>query len=241
MAFGALAQTEADADTHCEPSALNRLSTENYETSVWFSLDRFRALEDVCKSKSYQAYRYQLESFIGNHAAALSYFDAYRQRGPNPPEDFYSTVTSVPAVEYVTERARGHRVVMVNERHHASSDRLLTMELLAPLAGQGFKYLAIEAGWNGDPVNERGYPIPVTGYYVNDMVFAELVRSAIALGYKIIAYEEEGEQETSAETSAMSQQERRDWWQAKNIVTRVFDTDSDAKVLAHVGYAHLWE
>ena len=240
-AANAFAQAEADAQ--CEPVELNRLATENYDTSVWYSLGRFRELEDICGSGSgsfsYWSYLAQLESFVGNHVAALSHFDpASRQ---DSPVEFPSPVTSVPAVEYMTESALGHRIVMVNERHHASSDRLLTMALLAPLAEQGFRYLAIEAGWNGDPVNMRGYPIPQTGYYVNDVVFAELVRSAIELGYRIIAYEEEDGQETSAETSAMNPQERRDWWQAKNIASRVFDFDSDAKLLVHAGYDHIRE
>ena len=241
MVAHAIAQTEADS--RCEPNALNRLATENYDTSVWFSIDRFRALEEVCvpgpHAYSYQSYRGQLESFVGYHAAALSHYDPATPM--DSPLEFSASVTSVPAVEYVTESARDRRIVMVNERHHASSDRLLTMELLAPLAEQGFRYLAIEAGWNGDPVNSRGYPIPQTGYYVNDVVFAELIRSAIELGYRIIAYEEEDGQRTSAETSAMNPQERRDWWQARNIVTRVFDIDSDAKLLVHAGYDHIRE
>ncbi len=243
MAVSALAQNEADSQ--CEPSALFRLAIQNYETSVWFSLGRFRELEETCASgsnfASYQHGRAQLESMVGNHAAALSYMDSYLELRPNPPQDFPSPVTSVPAVEYVTERALDHRVVMVNERHHASTDRLLTMELLAPLAEQGFRYLAIEAGWNGDPVNSRGYPISHTGYYVNEVVFAELIRSAIALGYRIIAYEREDEQRNSIVTREMNPREHREWWQAKNIATRVFDVDSDAKLLVHVGYGHLWE
>ncbi len=243
LAISAHALPQTEADSRCEPDALNRLATENYDTSVWFSLDRFRALEHVCvpgpHAYSYQSYRGQLESFVGNHVTALSLYDP--ASSPDSSWEFSTPVTSVPAVEYVTERARDYRIVMVNERHHVSSDRLLTMELLAPLAEQGFRYLAIEAGWNGDPVNSRGYPIPQTGYYVNDVVFAELVRSATELGYRIIAYEEEDGQRTSAETSAMNPQERRDWWQARNIATRVFDIDSEAKLLVHAGYDHIRE
>ena len=135
---------------------------------------------------------------------------------------------------------------MVNERHHASSDRLLTMDLLAPLAEQGFRYLAIEAGWNGDPINTRGYPIADTGYYVNDVVFAEVVRSALELGYRIVSYEfrayemnDEQRKAVADEAGLTNPSEEREWWQAKNIVTRVFDIDSDAKLLVHAGYDHI--
>lgn len=230
------------AEAECEPAALDRLATEDYETVVWSSLRRFRELKDTCGpgSGTYWYYLAQLESFVGNHAAALSHVDpAFRQ---DSPQDFPSSVTTVAATEYVIDRARDHRIVMVNERHHASSDRLLTMELLAPLAEQGFRYLAIEAGWNGDPINTRGYPVAETGYYVNDVVFAEVVRSAIELGYQIIAYEIEQEQRTPADrTGEMNHQEERDWWQAKNIASRVFDIDSNAKLLVHAGYDHIRE
>ena len=240
------------AEAECERAALYRLSTEEaFETSVWFSLDRYRGLESTCGSdpdyRWYHAYRGQLESLVGNHAAALSHMDLYSSR-ESEPQDFPAPVTSVPAVEYVVEKARDHRVLMVNERHHASSDRLLTMDLLAPLAEQGFRYLAIEAGWNGDPINTRGYPIADTGYYVNDVVFAEVIRSAIELGYRIVSYEFheyeiDDEQRTAAAERAglMSRMAEREWWQAKNIVTRVFDSDSDAKLLVHAGYSHIRE
>ncbi len=247
MAAGALAQTETETEAECEPAALYRLATENvFETSVWVSLGRLRELEDACgigsSSYSYWNYLAQLESFVGNHATVFSYTDENQDLRENTLQDFPSSATSVPAVAYAVEKARDHRIVMVNERHHASSDRLLTMELLAPLAEQGFRYLAIEAGWNGDPINARGYPIPDTGYYVNDVVFAEVVRSAIELGYQIIAYEIEDEQRNIADPAiGVDPQDPREWWQAKNLTTRVFDIDSDAKALVHVGYGHLRE
>ena len=244
------------AEAECERAALYRLSTEKaFEESVWFSLDRYRGLESTCGSDpdygSYHDYRAQLESLVGNHAAALSHMDLYLGNlysDQDSPRDFSAPATSVPAVEYVVERARDHRVVMVNEWHHASSDRLLTMDLLAPLAEQGFRYLAIEAGWNGDPINTRGYPIVDTGYYVNDVVFAEVIRSALELGYRIIPYEFRTYEVDDEQRKAVAEQfglttrmNEREWWQAKNIVTRVFDIDSDAKLLVHAGGSHISE
>ena len=244
------------AEAECESTALYRLSAEEaFETSVWFSLDRYRGLESTCGSDPdydwYHSYRAQLESLVGNHAAALSHMDLYLGNlysDRDSPRDFSTSVTSVPAVEYVAEKARDHRVVMVNERHHASSERLLTMDLLAPLAEQGFRYLAIEAGWNGDPINTRGYPIADTGYYVNDVVFAEVIRSALELDYQIVSYEfheyeiEEEQRKTAAEQADLTNPtNEREWWQAKNILARVFDIDSNAKLLVHAGYGHIYE
>ena len=116
------------------------------------------------------------------------------------------------------------------------------MALLEPLSEQGFKYLAVEAVWAGDRINARGYPVAQTGYYANDVVFAELVRSAIQLGYHIVAYDMEKNQRAAPDLSnQINRQEERDSWQAKNILARVFDVDKDAKLLVHVGYDHLLE
>ncbi len=234
----------AQWETDCEPAALRRLATDDYENGVWFSLGQLRRLNDACKSGPsygyYQMMRAQVESFVGNHATALWHAD--RPSNQEPGVELSSSATAVPAVEYVAERAQGHRIVMVNERHHSSSDRLLTMDLLAPLAEQGFRYFAVEAAWIGDPVNTRGYPVPQTGYYVNDVVFAELIRSAVELGYRIVAYEIENHQRSSNDPPGETRrQAQRDWWQARNIATRVFDVDGDAKLLVHCGYAHLQE
>ena len=129
---------------------------------------------------------------------------------------------------------------MVNERHHVSTDRLLTLALLKPLADLGFRYLALEAAWNGDDVNGRGYAVGGTGYYINDPVFAEVVREAVGLGYRVVAYEIEDEQrDKDVEGRKMGKLEKREYWQARNLVERVFDKDPVAKVLIHCGYGHL--
>ena len=234
-----------DAEADCERGALQELATAEYERGVWWPIDTFRELYETCGSgpgsNAYRLLRAQLESFIGNHSSALAYADRQPTRNMRAAE-LPSPVTSVSAVAYVTERARDRRVVMVNERHHASSDRLLTMELLGPLSELGFKYLAIEAVWAGDPINARGYPVAQTGYYVNDVVFAELVRSAIRHDYRIVAYDMDKDQRAPTDSSRpINRQEERDSWQAKNIAARVFDVDRDAKLLVHVGYDHLLE
>ena len=238
-----LAQVDAKAD--CERGALQELATAEYERGVWWPIKAFRELDATCGtgpgSSAYRFLRAQLESFIGNHRSALAYTDRQPRRNISLAE-LPSPVTRVPAVAYVTERARDRQVVMVNERHHASADRLLTMELLGPLSELGFKYLAIEAVWAGDPINARGYPVAQTGYYVNDVVFAELVRSAIRHDYHIVAYDMEKNQRAPSDPAGrIDRQEERDSWQAKNIAARVFGVDKDAKLLVHLGYDHLLE
>ena len=137
-------------------------------------------------------------------------------------------------------QAASHRVVMVTEQHHVSTERLLTLELLRPLYEQGFRYLAAEALWAGeDQLNRRGHPIRETGYYVSDVVFGEMLREAIAIGYEVVPYE--ASQEEMQPTDTMTGQQARDYWQAQNLIAVMIEQDPGAKVLVHCGYAHLQE
>ena len=165
-----------------------------------------------------------------------------RAKPANEPEEALPDDTqALDAVAHLTNLASDRQIVMVNERHHVSTDRLLTLSLLRPLAERGFRYLALEAAWNGDDANERGYAVGETGYYINDVVFAEVVREAIALGYEVVAYEmEDGQRgQDVPEQPDLSSQAKRDYWQARNLVERTFAKDPKAKVLVHCGYDHL--
>ncbi len=241
------AEAPEDGSEACD--RIYRLSMANYDTRIWTSLREVRSLEDECRAARWHNYRYaraQLESFVGNHALALSYVDGSDSKAPRAEDatDF-GAFSALPALDYIVGEAKGHQVVMVNERHHVSADRLLTMALLDPLAKQGFRYLALEALSYEDPINDRRYPVGASGYYTNDVVFGELIRSAIQLGYEIVAYEEMPSQRITVEAqdpeAARKRQNNRDSWQARNIVSRVLETEPDAKVLVHCGYAHLQE
>lgn len=210
----------------------------------WAGLGDLRALEAMCReTDQWRTYRYrrgQLESFVGNHALALADFDGGVPEEPSAPD--LSRVEPHEAVGYILAEAKARQFVMVNERHHASPDRLLTLALLEPLAKMGFRYLALETLAHEDPINERGYPIGKSGYYTNDVVFAEMHRAATELGYEIVAYEETPDQKKQeAEADRATRQVNRDTWQARNIVSRILDEDPDARVLVHCGYAHLQE
>ena len=154
---------------------------------------RLRQMESSCvgsdNERTYWHMRATMENLLGKHRTALEYYDRAvggRRAGQNLP----ANAESRPALAYIAARAAGHRVVMVNERHHVSTERLLTLELLRPLYEQGFRYLAAEALWDGeDQLNRRSYPIRETGGYVSDVVFGELLREAIAIGYEVVPYE----------------------------------------------------
>ena len=212
----------------------------NHGDHVWSALGDLRAMESSCRGTDnewlYRTTRGQLESFVLNHRGALQHFDVSPRAGPTA--DLPDNTTAIPAVPYIAKRAAGHQFVIVNERHHASSDRLLTMSLLEPLREQGFRYLAAEGVWHGDAPGIRGYPVSNTGYYVKDVVFAAMIRRALALGYAVVGYEHESGQLPLEE---MNDQQARDYWQAHNLIARTIGGDETGKVLVHCGYAHAYE
>lgn len=225
---------------------LTRRTLTGIEEHVWAPLKQFRSLERECGHlATYRQMRAQLESFTGNHTQALEHWDRNHRRRIEEAEEADPAQSAVPeihaanAIAYILERSSHHQMIMVNERHHTSRDRLLTLSLLEPLYRQGFRYLAVEAVWPGDDINERGYPTRNSGYYVRDVVFADMLRHALALGYDIVGYEIQESQKNT--TDSRSAQARRDYWQARNLLDGTLAKDPEARVLVHCGWAHLQE
>ena len=180
-----------------------------------------------------------MENFLGNHRASLEYFNRV-VGGRRGGQDLPAKAESRPALAYIAAQAPRHRVVMVNEQHHVSTERLLTLALLRPLYEQGFRYLAAEAvSAPEDQLNRRGYPIRKTGFYVSDVVFGELLRKALVIGYEVVPYEASWEQ--SQPTDTMTVQQARDYWQAQNLIGATLERDPEAKVLVHCGFGPLQE
>lgn len=180
------------------------------------------------------------ESFVGDHAAALRWFDAAAGAGPDSVGALPEGLRAVPAAAYVAARAETARVVMVNEVHHEASGRLLTLELLPLLYDRGFRYFAAETlNANDAALGERGYPVDSSGVYSREPVFGALIREAARLGYTLVPYEmEDGD---GVEGDTLTYQQRRDYEQARHLAERTVEADPDARVLVHAGYAHVNE
>lgn len=187
---------QSDADTPGCEGLLGVRSTVGY-LHVWSATIELRQMEAACRSSDNAPFYWQLrgmgENLLGNHRAALVDYDRQRPRWERRDyADLPPDARSVPALAYIAERAASHRFVMVNERHHVSNDRLLTLALLLPLYEQGFRYLAAEALTpRMTDIGIRGYPLGQDGSsYVDDSVFGELLREAVALGFEIVPYEQ---------------------------------------------------
>ena len=243
LALGLLATVASarEADDACANFAEFRSAALfRYGDHVWSALGDLRAMEPFCRGTDneslHRTTRGLLESFVLNHRAALELFGGSSLAGATG--HLADNTNAIPAVPYIAERAADHRFVIVNERHHASSDRLLTLSLLKPLYEQGFRYLTAEGVRHADALESRGYPVSNTGYYVKDVVFAEMIRQALALGYAVVGYEHEAGQ---LPVEAMNDQQTRDYWQAHNLIARTIAADETGKVLVHCGYGHAYE
>ena len=135
----------------------------------------------------------------------------------------------VPAAQAITAMARDRRLVMINEAHHDAHTRQLTLELLPRLRALGFNYFAAEALLAADSsLSERGYPVQGSGTeYLREPLYGDIVRTALRLGYHVIAYD------------AGTPGQGRERQQARNLYRQVFAHDPTARLFVHAGYAHI--
>jgi len=175
------------------------------------------------------------QSFLGDYPAAM---DIYSIGQPPLEDDSPSPLTEAgytahPALDVIPKLARGYRVVLLNEAHNIPLTRSLTVQLLGRLRREGFDYFAAETLYESDTaLPSRGYPVDASGFYTKEPVYAEMVRTALKLGFKVIAYEA---------TSNTVGSDARETEQARNIDERVFKSDPHARLVVNAGYSHIVE
>ena len=170
-------------------------------------------------------------SILGRPTDAARRFAAGESRPPLQPLPTAGGYRLVDAAEQVAALATGRRVVMVNEAHHLPQTRLLTFALLPKLRALGFTHFAVEGLDPADAqLQARGYPTDASGFYVGEPVYAELVRTAIRLGYRLVAYE--------PVDPGQLRHQNRETFQAIAL-KKVLDRQPAARLFVHAGYAHI--
>ena len=136
----------------------------------------------------------------------------------------------LPALDYIPQLAKNRRVVFLNEAHNVALTRTLTVRLLKPLREEGFNVFAVETLYPSDiaALNRRGYPTAASGFYTREPIYAEMVRTALQLGYKVVAYEADQYHTGDA----------REAQQAENL-WKILKDDPKAKIVVNAGYAHI--
>jgi hypothetical protein len=153
---------------------------------------------------------------------------------------------AVDAVPVILARAHGRQAIFLNESHGQAQTRAANFALLAGLRADGFDTLAMETLAVTKPVPRdathcsntsiddaalaaRGYPLVGSGYYTEDPVYAELVREALRLGFRLVGYDSDTPEHT---VPAREQNE------AENLAC-VFKDDPRARLVVLAGFSHI--
>ena len=134
----------------------------------------------------------------------------------------------VTASDYIIERSKNEKLIIINEAHHNSMHRVFTNSLLKGLYDNGFTYFGLEAVAD-TMINSRGYVTSETGYYTNEPHFANLINDALAIGFTVFGYEAKG-----------VNGKQREIEQAQDI-QRIISENPSTKILIHCGWEHVIE
>ena len=172
------------------------------------------------------------QSFLGDYKDAELSFSIQQepQRDDAPSPLAQPGWHAVPALDYIPQLAKQYRAVFLNEAHNIALTRTLTVRLLKPLRDEGFNVFAVETLYSPNiaALNKRGYPVDDSGFYTREPVYGEMVRTALKLGYKVVAYEADPDRSGNA----------REAQQAENL-WNILKNDPDAKIVVNAGYAHI--
>jgi len=171
------------------------------------------------------------QTYIGDYAAARRTFSIAQ---PVQPDDGPSPLTGgyqpKPATEVILGLTKNRKAVFFNEAHSAPLTRTLTIQLLSKLREQGFNYFAAETLYAEDKdLNKRGYPTAKSGFYVSEPLYGEMVRTALKLGFKVVAYDVENAGVGDARERAG----------ADSLYSQVFKHDPNARLVVNAGFAHI--
>lgn len=211
-------------------------SNLHYLFPLYHGIKDEEKFKKIYSDKGYYDEMSQYFTFVEDYRTALLYLvKSYDSIDDATRRKIYRTAAGLKNIEHVNARhyinyaAKGRRVVMINEAYAKPLHRAFTISLLADFYRQGFRYLAMEMlnnFSNQSLLRENMH----TGYYASEPVAGELVRSALELGFTLVAYED-----TAA---AVHTADQRDSIQAENIYS-VLAKDSTAKILVHASFTHI--
>jgi hypothetical protein len=189
------------------------------------------------------------QSMIGDTQAAIANYDSgLNRQAPRDPDRAAARAILEryevrDAVATIVAAARDRQIVILNEAHHVPRHRAFATALMLELRKVGFDHFAAETlADRTESLAARGYPVIEDGYYTREPVFGDLVRRALAVGYKPVAYEQSSPTPTPGiDIDWTTRVALREAGQARNLAERVFAKDPKARVFIHVGFSHALE
>jgi hypothetical protein len=181
-------------------------------------------------------------SYIGEYKKALlAYLQKPLSSYQNQPKmdtdkitkarQLLSGYTPFPAIQYILQKAKSTRIVIINEAHHNPRHRVFMQMLLPYLHQLGYNFFGVEAFSTNDTLlMKKGYPIQSTGYYIKEPCFGRLIRTAIKESYFVFPYE------TKNDVNG----KEREIEQAENIDS-IYKMHSNEKFIIYCGFDHAIE
>ena len=210
----------------------------HYLFPLYHGLRDEKKFRQIYSDKGFYDEMSQYFAFAGDYETALQYLvKGYDTIDDATAHKIYKTASNLKNIQHVSARryihleAKSRRVIMINEAFAKPLHRAFTLSLLADLHSLGFRYLALEM-LNNFSDQSLSRVTMHTGYYAAEPVAAELIRTALSLGYTLVPYED-----TAAGIHTAAQ---RDSIQAENIYA-VLKKDTAAKILVHASFTHISE
>jgi len=223
----------------------------NYITPIFeLKAQEEKYLASSALKQTYLVAMILLQNEVGNYDEAYRLLDIISKSNPQPEpyrkmlakEITVSPVANdkmLDALDAIEVVADSRQVIMINEEHLTPIHRAVTLQLLSRLYKKGFRYFAAETLEERDSeLNKRGFPTQQTGYYTADPVYADTIRTALKLGYKVVAYESVDPKCQSPADNPEFCIDQREQGQAQNLYNRILKNEPQAKILVHVGRGH---
>jgi hypothetical protein len=172
-------------------------------------------------------------SISGNYKKALQTWDKMGAEVPSiatQDSSYFKAFKHQDAKEYILNRSKNEKLIIINEAHNNSRHRVFTTSLLKGLYKNGYRYFGIEALYDS-LVNTRKFATLGSGsMYLHESQYSNLIKDALDIGFVLFEYE----------YKVGKTGKDREIEQAENIAKMMLKHPDD-KFLIHCGYDHLNE
>ncbi|UOK42260.1 MULTISPECIES: hypothetical protein [Flavobacterium] len=219
------------------PSLFDIIRSNKSSNQFLKGLTEFNNYPSYTKAENWNKLQMQLTfaSFLGQNN---TYNKLIKQWSPNKTND---TIAALIKQKYINglrnvereilEIAKDEKIIMFNENHFYPNHRILVTQLLPELKKTGFSYIALEtlAEKQDSILNNGGKLDMESGFYTREQHYAELIRTAQALGFHFVTYEN------------FDKAKDRETGQAENLYNATFARDNNARVVVLAGISHIME
>jgi hypothetical protein len=211
----------------------------NYLYPIYQLLGANKKFINEFSSPAYYELLSQTVSFVGDYSGALEYQHLSDTTQTTDVENRQiaksiqqlKNVKNADAKRFISFIASNYSVIMLNEAYNKPVHRAFAISLLDDLYKRGFRYLAMEM-LNPMPDQELTKVTFKTGHFATEPVAGEMIRFALEMGFKLVAYEDPlAKQHSPTE---------RDSIQAFNIAA-IIKQDPQAKVFVYASFGHIAE